>query len=77
MYPQEGRGVKGALLWASLLVPDDLYVFSVLALAVSPLAVHDGRVNVGWGEGVGFVQQRDHAQEDGSERDVYERESER
>ena len=51
-----------------LLVPDDLDVFSVLALAVPPLAVHDGGVHVGWGEGVGFIQQRDHTEQDGPER---------
>lgn len=51
-------------------VPDDFDVFSVLALAVPPLAVHDGRVHVGGGEGVGLVQQRDHAEQDGPEKDV-------
>lgn len=48
-------------------VPDDLGVLAVLALAVPPLAVHDGRVHVGGGEGVGLVQQRDDAQQDGPE----------
>lgn len=46
-------------------LPDDLHVLSVLALAVPPLAVHDGGVHVGWGEGVGLVQQRDHTEQDG------------
>lgn len=55
-----------------LLVPDDLDVFSVLALAVPPLSVHDGRVHVGRGESVGLVQQRDHTEQDGPERDVRE-----
>lgn len=50
------------------MVPDDLDVFSVLALAVPPLAVHDGCVHIGWGEGVGLVQQRDHTEQDGPER---------
>lgn len=54
------------VLWA----PDDLDVFSVLALAVPPLAVHDGRVHVGRGEGVGLVQQRDHAEQDGPGRET-------
>lgn len=55
-------------MWFFLLVPDDLDVFSVLALAVPPLAVHDGCVHVGRGEGVGLVQQRDHTKQDGPER---------
>lgn len=50
------------------IVPDDLDVFSVLALAVPPLAVHDGRINVSRGEGVGLIQQRDHTEQDGPER---------
>lgn len=49
------------------MVPDDLDVFPVLALAVSPLAVHDGGIHVGRGEGVGLVQQRDHTEQDGPE----------
>lgn len=53
-------------------VPDDLDVFSVLALAVPPLAVHDGCVHVGRGESVGLVQQRDHAEQDGPERETSE-----
>ena len=46
-------------------LPDDLCVFPVLALAVPPLAVHDGGVHVGGGEGVGLIQQGDDAQQDG------------
>ena len=57
-------------------VPDNFGIFSVLALAVSPLAVHDGGVHVGGREGVGLVQQRDHTQQDGPERER-ERERER
>ena len=46
-------------------LPDDLRVLPVLALAVPPLAVHDGGVHVGGGEGVGLIQQGDDAQQDG------------
>ena len=46
-------------------LPDDLCVLPVLALAVPPLAVHDGGVHVGGGEGVGLIQQGDDAQQDG------------
>lgn len=45
-------------------LPDDLCVLLVFAFAVSPLAEHDGRVHVGRGEGVGLVEQRDHAEQD-------------
>lgn len=38
-------------------LPDDLHVFSVLALAVPPLAVHDRGVHIRRREGVGFIQQ--------------------
>lgn len=51
-------------------VPDDLDVFSVLALAVPPLSVHDGGVHVGGGERVGFIQQRDHTEQNGPEREA-------
>ena len=46
-------------------LPNDLCVLSVLALAVSPLAVHDGGIHIGRGAGVGLVQQRDDTQKDG------------
>lgn len=45
--------------------PDDVRVLPVLPFALLPLAVHHGRVHVGWGKRVGLIQQRDHAQEDG------------
>lgn len=49
------------------ILPDDLYIFPVLALAVPPFAVHDGGIHVGRREGVGFIQQRDHTQQNGPE----------
>lgn len=49
-------------------VPDDLDVFSVLA--VLPLAIHDRGVHVGWREGVGLIQQRNHTEQDGPERNI-------
>lgn len=39
------------------ILPDDLYIFPVLALAVPPFTVHDGCVHVGRREGVWFIQQ--------------------
>ena len=45
--------------------PDDVRVLPVLPFALLPLAVHHGGVHVGWRKCVGFIQQRDHAQEDG------------
>ena len=51
-------------------VPDYFGIFPVLALAVPPLAVHDRGVHVGRREGVGFIQQRDYTQQDGSKRNT-------
>lgn len=61
--------------WSFFLLPDDLDVFSVLALAVPPLAVHDGGVHVGGGEGVGLVEERDDAEQDGPGRRIQIQES--
>ena len=44
--------------------PDNLCVLLVFAFAVPPLAEHDRSVHVGRGEGVGLVEQRDHAEQD-------------
>lgn len=51
--------------FSPLPIPYDLDVFSVFPLAVPPLAVHHRGVHVGWGKRVGFVQQRDDAEQDG------------
>lgn len=56
-----------------LFVPDDLDILFVLALAVPPLAVHDGCVHIGRGEGVGLIQKRYHTEQDRSERDINRR----
>ena len=46
-------------------LPDDLHIFPVLAFAVPPFAVHDGSIHVSGGKCVGFIQQRDHTQQNG------------
>lgn len=53
-------------------LPDDLCVLLVFAFAVPPFAEHDGRVHVGRGEGVGLIEQRDHAEEDRPDDDTNE-----
>lgn len=53
-------------MYADACVPDDLCILLIFALAVSPLAEHDRGVHIGWGECVGLIQKRDHAEEDGS-----------
>lgn len=40
-----------------LTLPDDLYIFTVFALAVSPFAVHDRGIHIGRRKGVGLIQQ--------------------
>lgn len=54
-------------LLSSLYSPYDLCVFPVFSFTVSPFAVHDGSVDVSRRKCVGFIQQRDDAQQDGSE----------
>lgn len=49
-------------------LPDDLDVLHVAAFALPPPAVHDRRVHVGRGKGVGFVEQRDDAEQNCPER---------
>lgn len=45
-------------------LPNDFCVLLVLPFAVPPFPEHDGRVHVGWREGVGLVKQGDYAQQD-------------
>jgi len=45
--------------------PDDVRVLPVFPFALLPLAVHHGGIHVGRRKRVGFIQQRDHAQENG------------
>lgn len=49
-------------------LPDNVGVLPVSAFTVPPLAVHDRRVHVGRGKGVGLIQQRDHTQQNGPAR---------
>lgn len=45
--------------------PDDVRVLPILPFALLPLAVHHGGIHIGWRKCVGFIQQRDHTQENG------------
>lgn len=46
-------------------LPDDFYIFTVFAFALSPLTVHYRGIHVGWWESVGFIQEWDYAQQNG------------
>jgi len=46
-------------------VPDNLCILLVLAFAVPPFAKHNRGIHVGWGEGVGLIEQGDDTKKDG------------
>lgn len=45
-------------------LPYNLCILFIFAFAVPPFAKHDRGVYIGWREGVGLVEQRDHTEQD-------------
>lgn len=43
--------------------PDNVFVLLILALGVTPTAIHDTSVHICWAEGVWLVEERDHRKE--------------
>lgn len=53
-------------LWCAVtmtFLPDDFYIFTVLALAVPPFTVHNRGVHISRRKGIRFIQQRYHTQQ--------------
>lgn len=45
-------------------LPNDLCILLVLSFAVPPFAKHDRGIHIGWREGVGLIEKRDHTEQD-------------
>lgn len=44
-------------------LPDDLCILLVFSFAVPPFAKHNRSIHIGWREGVGLIEQRDHTEQ--------------
>lgn len=67
---QQCTTVRPRKKYSSSALPDNLCILLIFAFAVPPFTKHDGGIHIGWREGVGLIEQRDHTKQDGPDRET-------